>query len=67
MKISVQKLSVETARKCLNSKALREKAGISTQTLQNIKRGKEVLPITAGKIARALGVDVADLLEEKEE
>lgn len=67
MKISVQKLSVETARKCWNSKVLREKAEISTQTLQNIKRGKEVLPSTAGKIARALGVDVADLLETKEE
>mgnify|MGYP005886107461 FL=1 len=67
MKISVQKLSVETARKCWDSKVLREKAEISTQTIQNIKRGKEVLPITAGKIARALGVDVADLLENKGE
>ncbi len=67
MKISVQKLSVETARKCWDSKVLRERAGISTQTIQNIKRGKEVLPITAGKIARALGVDVADLLETKGE
>lgn len=67
MKISVRKLSVETARKCWDSKVLREKAEISTQTIQNIKHGKEVLPITAGKIARALGVDVADLLENKGE
>ena len=48
-------------------KKLSALSGVSVQTLRNIKAGKAIFPETAGKIARALGVDVADLLETKGE
>ena len=67
MRIDKDRLAIELARKCWNQRALRDNGQVSSQTLRNINAGKEILPETAGKIARALGVDVADLLETKEE
>ena len=63
MKIDENKMNLALARKCWNQRRLREYAVISSQTLRNIKAGKEVLPETAGTIARALGVDITELLE----
>lgn len=65
MKIDNHKLDLALARNCWNQRRLREKGMISSQTLRNINRGKDILPETAGKIARALGVDITELLEEE--
>ena len=63
MKISVEKLEIELARQCKTLSDLRN--GASSKTLLRIKNGCEVTPKTAGRIARALNVDVADLVKEE--
>ena len=62
MKIDVKKLNLLLARKCMAMSDLRD--GSSPSTLRKISRGEEVKPATVGRIARALGVDVAELVEE---
>ena len=39
---------------------------ISPSTVQKLITEKEVLPDTAGRLARELGVDVAEILKEEE-
>lgn len=65
MKVDAARLKIELARKCWNMKMLAEYSGTSTQTLRNIYAGLSVMPETAGKLARALGVDVTELLKEE--
>lgn len=67
MLISRERLFLSMARTRCSMKKLSALSGVSIQTLRNIKAGKAIFPETAGKIARALGVDVADLLETKGE
>ena len=67
MLISRERLFLSMARTCCSMKKLSALSGVSIHTLRNIKAGKAIFPETAGKIARALGVDVADLLESKGE
>ena len=62
MKIDREKYMLARAKACMGAKAL-EAAGIPRGTLSNILRG-EVRPETAGKLARALGVDVTEIIEE---
>lgn len=61
MKIDINKLNLVLARQCKSIADLR--TGTSPQTLQRIRHGGEVQPRTAGRIARALNVDVAEILE----
>lgn len=67
MLISRERLFLSMARTCCSMKKLSALSGVSIQTLRNIKAGKAIFPETAGKVARALGVDVAELLETKGE
>lgn len=62
MKIDNRKLNLLLAERCMNLRDLR--AGTSPQTLTRIRRGEDVLPATAGRIARALNVNVVEILEE---
>lgn len=65
MKLNRLNLMLAMARLCINDKELCEKSGVAVPTLTQIKSGKRnPKPATIGKIARALGVDVKDLLEE---
>ena len=61
MKIDCKKLELLLARECKSLSDLRD--GTSPQTLRRIRRGEDVKPKTAGRIARALGCDPADILE----
>lgn len=64
MKINSEKLKIAQANSCLNNKELCKNAGIGTITLLEIKNGKRKPTLkTIGKIAKALGVDVTELLE----
>lgn len=65
LKISARKLNIALARKCWNQRTLRDMGTVSAQTLLNINKGKSVMPATAGKIAVALGVDVAEIIEQE--
>ena len=65
MKINKTKLELALARKCWNQRDLRDRGEVSAQTILNVNNGKPVLPATAGKIARALGVDVTEIIEKE--
>ena len=61
MRIDPKKMELYLARACMSETDLR--TGTSPQTLLRIRRGMEVKPKTAGRIARALGVDVTDIID----
>ena len=62
MKISTKRLDLMLAKKCLVMSEL--KTAVSPQTLKRVRKGEELLPKTVGKIARAIGVDVLEIIEE---
>ena len=62
MRIDPKKLELHLARACMSETDLRN--GTSPQTLLRIRRGMEVKPKTVGRIARALGVDVTDIIQD---
>lgn len=64
MRIDRQKYELAKARACMGQKELIE-AGIPQGTLAGVLQ-KEVSPKTAGKIAKALGVDVTEIIETEE-
>lgn len=64
MIIDKSKLDLALARACLNQRNLREK-GISGHTMFRISKGENMRPSTVGRIALAIGVDVADLIERE--
>ena len=65
MVLNPQKLNLAMARACLTSRELQIKAGISDSSLSHILSGKQkARPLTIGKIAKALGVDPVELIEE---
>ena len=62
MKLSLEKIKLATARKQMNFSDVLKQAHVSTLTATRIREGRDVNTRTAGKIAAALGVDVAELL-----
>lgn len=62
MKIDVEKLKLEMAKKCFSSSDLMAAADISKTTYLNILKGKEVKPVTVGRIAKGLNVPVEELI-----
>ena len=63
MRIDRQKYMLARARACMGQKDM-EKAGIPKGTLCRALR-EDIRPETAGKIAKALGVDILDIIEIK--
>ncbi len=61
MRIDPKKLELYLAKACMSESDLR--TNTSPQTLLRIRKGMEVKPKTVGKIARALDVDVLDIIE----
>lgn len=61
MLINPKKLELCLARACKSELELRET--VSPQTLLRIRKGIHVKPKTVGRIARALKVDVTDIIE----
>lgn len=66
MKIDRQKLELAMAKACLSSAELAATAELPRPTLNNAIVGKGVRPATLGHIAKALGVDPADIIEKGE-
>ena len=62
MKISKEKLELAKARACMSTADI-IKAGIPKGTINNALRN-EVQPHTVGRIARVLGCDVTEILED---
>ena len=65
MLVDRKKLELAMARACMNSADLPAAAGLPRPTVQNAITGKSVRPATLGHIAKALGVDPAELLREE--
>lgn len=65
MRINRQKYMIARTRACMGQKELIE-AGIPKGTLCRMLK-EDVRPETAGKVAKALGVDILDIIEVEDE
>ncbi len=65
MKVSKTKLEIAVAKAGMTWKDLSKAAGLSCAVILQIKKGGGARPITVGKIARALGCDISDILESE--
>lgn len=63
MKISKRKLEIAMARAELNRDTLAKKANMPIPTVCNVYTRGTCKPVTAGRIAKALGVDVTEIME----
>lgn len=66
MRINARKLELAMAKALMNPKEVSEKAGISYPALKRAWSQRDVKTATIGRIARALGVDVSELIETEE-
>ena len=64
MKINALKMLVLMGKQEMNIGQLAKSSGVSRQTVSCIKSGKGCTPVVACKLAKALGVDVTEILEE---
>ena len=65
MRIDRVKFAAELARADMTTVELSKKAGLSRGTISVVKGGKSCTENTAQRIARALGVDVEELLAKE--
>ena len=63
VKANKDKLVLAMARACMNTEDLAVSAEMPRPTVNNVITGRNVRPGTLGRIARALGVDVAEIME----
>ena len=67
MKVNLESMEIAMARACVAPKELAAMAGVTHDAIVKIigDRTKKPRPQTLGKIARALGVDVTELIEKE--
>lgn len=65
MKANKRKLELAMAKECMNAEDLRATSGMPRTTVNNVIAGRSVRPATIGRIAKALGVDVTEILEDE--
>lgn len=66
LKLDIKKLLLLQAKACLNTNELAEKAEMPRTTITNIVHGKRnATPKTIGLLARALNVNVTELLNDE--
>ena len=66
VKVNRKKFELALARACLTPDELAKLANMPRPTLNNVVTGRSVRPATLGRVARALGVDVEEIMEEVE-
>lgn len=66
IKANILKLRIIMANACIDVRDLQEKSQMPRPTLNNVVSGRSVRPATLGKVARALGVDVREILDLEE-
>lgn len=62
MKIDKRKLEIAMANKCFSGKELSRRTGIAESTIARIRRGDSISTKTIGTIAKALDVDVTEII-----
>lgn len=65
MKVDKKKAQLAMARAYMNAKDLAVAAGISYQTIRQILNERNTRPDSLGRIAKALGVDVTEIMKEE--
>ena len=65
MKINYMRLLTQLARRSMNAADLEKTFGINRTLISKIKKSGELRPATVGRIAKALDVDVTELLEQE--
>ena len=63
MKLSREKIDICRARKCFTIADLAGAYGVSRARMHTLLNQREVSAITAGKLAKALGVEVTEIIE----
>ena len=63
MKLSREKVDLKRAANCMTVATMAEAYGVSRARMNIILNQREVTPICAGRIAKALGVDVTEIIE----
>lgn len=67
MNLDLNKLKLVQARACLSANELTDMTGLSRATVSKVINGKvKATPKTIGLIAKALNVDVAEIISEEE-
>lgn len=66
MKANRKKLELAMAKACMSTAELQKVAAMPRPTVNCVICGRSVKPHTLGKIAKALGVDVEEIMEEEE-
>lgn len=64
MQLSRAKINLVLARKQMTVTQLAERCGISRNRVNVILNSRTVSPMTAGKLAKALEVDVTEIIEQ---
>lgn len=64
MQLSLEKVNLKRASKCMTVRAMAEAYGVSRARMNVILNQREVTPVCAGRLARVLGVDVTEILED---
>lgn len=59
------KIEFAMARKCISRRELALSAGLTEASVKNTMYGRSVRPITIGKIAKALDVDIATIMQNE--
>lgn len=64
MKLIKQKILLILAEKGLTKAALADRMGVTRQHLSTIMKRETCTPVTAGKLAKGLGVAVTEIVKE---
>lgn len=62
MNVDKSKITLAMARACMATRDLAAAAGVSAQTISAALRGQSIRPAVLGRLARALGVDPAEIM-----
>lgn len=65
MRINRRKVQLAMARKCIGAAELTKAAKMPRPTTNKALSGGSVRPETAGRIAKALGVDVTEIIDNE--
>lgn len=66
MKADRKKTELAMARACMNMYDIAAKANMPQNTVKNVLYGKPCKPRTVGRVAKALGVDPIEIIEQEE-
>lgn len=65
MKVDNKRLEIAMARACMNIDDVVKAADMPRPTVNNAIQGRNIRPATVGRIAKALCVDVTEIIKEE--